>query len=223
MKRLTVVFLATLLSATLSYGQASSVPQAPAPIAHGAFPVNVIKTLDSSKLNQDDALEMETWGSFKLPDGTLVPKGSKMMGRVVGAKARSKGDQVSELTLAFNKLNILGGKVLALKGTVQAVYSPAEEPTGPNMATLGTSRGGSMHGSVVGGGGVSPGGTGLTNSKNGSDMQSSSSPQTVVDTKAEGVQGMRDLSLDNGVLTSKGKSVKLGSGMRLIVRADIFG
>ena len=45
----------------------------------------------------------------------------------------------------------------------------------------------------------------------------------MVDTKAEGVQGMHDLSLDKGVLTSKGKNVKLGSGIRLVVRADILG
>jgi hypothetical protein len=37
------------------------------------------------------------------------------------------------------------------------------------------------------------------------------------------VQGMHDLSLDKGVLTSKGKNVKLGSGVRMIVHVDIFG
>src|ERR1700686_3397478 len=129
MKRLMVVFLGTLFFATLGYGQDSSAPQAPASIAHGSFPVKVIKPLDSSKLKQDDTIEVETAGSFKLSDGTLVTKGSRMTGRVVSAKARSKGDPDSELTLAFNKLNIQGGKVLALQGTVQAVYPPAEEPT----------------------------------------------------------------------------------------------
>ena len=93
---------------------------------------------------------------------------------------------------------------------------------GPNMATMGTSAGGSVHGSTVGGGGVSPGGTGLTNTTSGSDTQSSNG-QAVVNVKAEGVQGMHDLSLDKGVLTSKGKNVKLGGGVRLVVRVDIFG
>lgn len=66
-----------------------------------------------------------------------------------------------------------------------------------------------MGGSLVGGGGVSPGGTGLSNTKNGSNTQSESSPQAVVDTRAKGVQGFHDLSLDKGVLASKGKNVKL--------------
>ncbi len=222
-QNLVAMFLSAMFFSTLGHGQDLSAPPTPATISHGAFPVKVIKALDSSKLKQDDSIELETCGSFRLADGTLVPKGSRMMGRVVSAKARSKGDPDSELTLAFNKLYILAGTELALKGTVQAVYPPADEPQGPNMSTMGTSQGGSMRGSIVGGGGVSPGGTGLTHSKNGSNTESETSPQMVVDTKARGVQGVNDLSLDKGVLTSKGKTVKLGSGLRLLVRVDIFG
>ena len=223
MNRFGIGFLSILFAASLCFGQAATPVQAAGAVAHGAFPVKTTKTLDSSKLKQDDAIEVETSGSFKLPDGTLVPKGSKLEGRVVTSKARSKGDSDSELTLAFNKLNIQGGKELAVKGAVQAVYPPADEPMGPNMSTAGTSAGGSAHGSAVGGGGVSPGGVGLTNTKSGADMESSSTSQAVMDMKATGVQGMHDLSLDNGVFTSKGKNVKLGNGVRMIVRVDILG
>ena len=44
-----------------------------------------------------------------------------------------------------------------------------------------------------------------------------------MDMKATGVQGMDNLQLDNGVLTSKGNNVKLGSGVRIILRVDILG
>jgi hypothetical protein len=87
---------------------------------------------------------------------------------------------------------------------------------------MGTSAGGSAHGNTVTGGGVSPGGVGLTDTKNGSNMQSSSTPQAGMDTKAKGVQGMHGLELDNGVLSSKGKNVKLDGGVRMIVHADIL-
>ncbi len=216
MNRLGIVVLVLLLAATICFGQAATPAPPSAVVGHGAFPVRTTKTLDSSKLKADDTIEVETVGSFKLPDGTVVPKGSKLEGRVVTAKARSKGDPDSELTLTFNRLSIQGGKQLSLKGAVQALYPPADEPMGPNMATMGTSQGGS-------GGGVSPGGVGLTDTKSGSDMQSSSTSHTVMDMKASGVQGMDNLQLDNGVLTSKGKNVKLGGGVRMIVRADILG
>jgi hypothetical protein len=223
MRRFGIAVLWILFVGVIGYGQTSSPAQTSAAIGHGAFPVKITKTLDSSKLKADDSIEVETAGSFKLADGTLVPKGSKLVGHVVASKARSKGDPDSELTLAFDKLNIQGGKQLSLKGTVQAVYPPAEELMGPNMATAGTSQGGSVGGSTVGGGGVSPGGVGLTNTRTGADTEASSTAQVVVDPKATGVQGMHDLSLNNGALTSKGKNVKLGSGVRIVVRAEILG
>lgn len=223
MKLSGIVMLGILLGSTLLYGQAASAPaQAGASVGHGSFPAKVTKTLDSSKLKQDDSIEIETAGTFKLPDGTLVPKGSRISGRVVDAKARSKGDPDSQLTLAFDKLNIAGGKQLSIKATVQALYPPAEEPMGPNMASAGTSQGGSAHGSTVGGGGVSSGGVGITNSNSGSNTESAAG-QSVMDMKYNGVQGMHDLSLDNGVLTSKGKNVKLGNGVRLVLSVEILG
>ncbi len=215
MKRLGIMFLGILLAATFCYGQATSSPEAPAATGHGAFPVKVIKTLDSSKLKEGDPVEVEMANSIKLPDGTVVPKGSKVIGHVTASKARSKGDPDSELTIAFEKLAVINGKELPLKGMVQAVFPPADEPMGPNMATAGTSAGGS-------GGGGGSAGVGITNTKSGSDMQSSSG-QIVMDTKAVGVRGMHDLQLENGVLSSKGKNVKLGGGVRMIVHADILG
>jgi hypothetical protein len=45
----------------------------------------------------------------------------------------------------------------------------------------------------------------------------------VVDTKATGVQGMHDLSLAGGVLTSNGKNVKLSGGVRMILSVEVLG
>jgi hypothetical protein len=225
MNRPGILVLSAVFAASFCYGQGSApspTQAAPTPIGHGAFPVKVIKTLDSSKLRRDDAVELETAGAFKLPDGTLVPKGSKLTCRVTAAKASSKGDPESQLTLTFYQLNIANGKQLSIKGTVQAVYPPADEPMGPNMSTAGTSAGGSAGGPGLGAASLS-GGVGLTNVKSGSDTQSTSRPQVVMDMKAKGVQGMDNLQLDNGVLTSKGKSVKLGAGVRMVVHVDIFG
>ena len=53
-------------------------------------------------------------------------------------------------------------------------------------------------------------------------MESSSSAP-VMNPKATGVQGLHDLSLENGVLTSKGKNVKLSGGVRIIVSGEILG
>lgn len=219
MRLCAAVSVNVLFAAALSFGQAVSTPSqaSPAAVGRGAFPVKVTKTLDSSKLKEDDSIEVETAGSFKLPDGTLVPKGSKLIGHVTAAKARSKGDSDSELTLAFDKLNILGGKQLPLRGMVRAIFPPAEEQAGPNMSTMGTSAGGSAGGAALGAASQA-GGVGITDTHN--DTPKS---QAVMDVKATGVQGMHDLQLENGVVTSKGKNVKLNGGVRMVVQADILG
>jgi hypothetical protein len=41
--------------------------------------------------------------------------------------------------------------------------------------------------------------------------------------QSSGMHGIRNLRLDNGVLSSKRKSVKLGGGVRMIVRVDVLG
>ena len=41
--------------------------------------------------------------------------------------------------------------------------------------------------------------------------------------KSAGVEGIDGLELKDGVLTSKGKNVKLGDGVRMIVRVEILG
>jgi hypothetical protein len=212
MKFFNPLFVGVMLIATLGFSQSPT--STPAPAAHGAFPVKVTKALDSSKLKEGDSVEVETSGSFKLADGTLVSKGSKLTGRVVAAKARSKGDTDSQLNIAFDKLNIVNGKQLSVKGTVQAVFPPVEEQE-PQMAGKATGAGGGGYGSSATVGTV-------TNSKVGSNTEAVSKPEPAYDPKSVGVQGVRDLDLNDGVLTSKGKNVKLGGGVRMIVRAEIL-
>jgi hypothetical protein len=214
MKRILTIILPGMVALAMFASQHAVAQDSPAKeIGHGAFPIKVTKTLDSSKLKAGDAITVETLGSFKLPDGTLVPKGSKLAGHVTASKARSKGDSDSELTIAFDKLDVENGKQLSIKGAVQAVF-PAQEEQAPNMA-------GKASGAAGGGYTAATVGT-VTNSKDGSNTEASGG-ERVMNTQSTGVQGIHDLQLENGMLTSKGKEVKLGSGVRMIVRAEILG
>jgi hypothetical protein len=223
MARISSVALVVLFAASLCFGRAAAQtsPQTAAPVllGHGAFPVKVTKALDSSKLKEGDAVELETSGSFKLPDGTLVPRGSKMLGHVTMAKARSKGDLQSQLVLSFDKLNVANGKQLAVKGAVQAVFPPADE-VDPGVPGSSSHQGGP--------GGGNPGAPPppeykpTTDIKTGIATEATSRAQPASDPKATGVHGFDNLSLEDGVLTSKGKNVKLGSGVQMIVRVDIL-
>ena len=231
MNRVAIVICSIVFAAAACYSQDSAQAPAQAPaIGHGSFPLKLSKTLDSSKLKEGEAVEAETSGSFKLADGTLVPKGSKVTGHVVLAQARSKGDAQSQLTVAFDKLSILKGKDLSLKGKIQAVYPPADEQD-PGMPTSTVAKGGVPMGGVGGGAnaGVSTS-TSATASPGYQPTQVSSGSSSsgghsepAADPKSVGVHDMGNLDLEDGVLRSKGKNVKLGSGVRLIVHVDILG
>ena len=217
MNRVSSVAVAVLLAGLVCFGQtASSGPTAaqavtPKAIGHGAFPVKVTKTLDSNKLREGDGIEVETAGSFKLADGTLVAKGSKLTGHVAASKARAKGDSESELTVVFDKLNVANGKPLVVKGSIQAVFAPPPDETNPAVAVSTMSK--------AGGPGYQP-----SDIKSGSNLEVSDTvAPPFMNPKSVGVQGIHDLQLSDGVLRSKGKQVKLGNGVRMIVHVDILG
>lgn len=181
-------------------------------LAHGSFPVRIIKALDSSKLNKGDSIEAETAGSFRLPDGRLIPKGSKIFGHVTIATARSKGDSKSELGIVFDRLDIRHGGQLRLRTMLQAVYPPTAEvdPGVMNGYTMSNE---------PGPGYVPP------DIQIGSNTRSTAKAPLDMDLKFVGVQGMRDLELKaGGVLgASEGTRVRLGPDVRLVVRAVILG
>ena len=204
----------------LCFGQGASAAPSGAAVGHGAFPVKVNKTLDSSKLKEGDAVEVETIGGFKLPDGTLVPKGSKLTGRVTTAKSRGKGDAESQLAVSFDKLNIASGKQLSVKGAIQAVFPPADE-VDPGVPSAPSHQGGAGLG-PTGGSVPPPDYKPTTDIKSGSDTSSENRGEAAMSPKSVGVHGIDNLQLDNGVLNSKGKQVKLGGGARMIVQADIM-
>jgi hypothetical protein len=229
MSRFRLLTLVLLLGASWCLGQDATTAAQVAPsaasakvVGHGSFPVIVKRAIDSSKLKEGDQVEVEVSGPFKLADGTLVPKGSKVAGHVTEAKSRSKGDAQSELAITFDKVSIMGGRQFSIKGMVQAVFPPADEAPEPLMAGAASAAAG---GGVTGGPGVGSATVGtVNNAKTGSNMDSSAKPQAGMNTQSVGVQGMRDLQLSpDGVLSSsKGKQVKLGQDVRMIVHVDIL-
>jgi hypothetical protein len=214
MNRIILVALVVLPAGFVCLGQvAGSAPNPQATTSkvtgHGAFTVKVEKTLDSSKLKEGDAVEVAIAEPFKLGDGTLVSKGTKLTGHVATSKARAIGDAESELTLVFDKLNLADARQLMVKGSVQAVFPPPDY-SNPTVAVSTMSK--------SGGPGYQP-----SDIKSGSNMEVTNNASPLPGPQTVGAQGMHGLELKDGVLSSKGKTVKLGGGVRIIVHVDIFG
>lgn len=170
--------------------------------SHGTFTVELTKPLDSKKLKQGDPVEAKLTGGITLPNGTQVARGTRLVGHVTAATARSKGGSESTLGIVFDKIARAPGEEVAFTGVVQAVApNPNEE--------------------------VSTGaGVGYTDLKQATTAQAASGqsrgPTPILNDQSQGVLGVKGMQLGpQGVITSSGKEVKLDAGTRILLNVTM--
>jgi hypothetical protein len=88
--------------------------------ASGFCTAELTKPLDSKRLKQGDEVEAKLTAGITTADGGTIPSGSKVIGHVTEAKARSKGDSESTLGIVFDKIERKGGGETPIKGAIQA-------------------------------------------------------------------------------------------------------
>src|SRR5579863_3481740 len=178
----------------------------------GSFPVVLVKSIDSKKLKESDTVVCETLGTLHAQNGILIPSGSKIIGHVTQAQARSKGDPQSSLAIVFDKIQVGKGEDLPINGVLQAL-APSLGDTGPQAgpATPGTTLGGS--GGNASGGNIAPPTSTMQLGGGGS--------RPILNSQSKGVLGFKNMEMDdNHVITSSGKEVKLDNGTQIMIRAE---
>jgi hypothetical protein len=193
------VLLANGFSGTL-IGQDNS-----ANAIRGAFPCALQKGLDSKKAKEGDPVVCQTTKALRTQDGNLIPSGTKIIGHITEAKARSKGDSESSLAMTFDKIELSKGNDVPIKGTVQAV-APS--------TNAGIDSGPTVEPGLHGGAAVSNAQTTLDMGKGGPHGAGPLS----TDSKGSSLKNV-DLG-DNSVLTCSGKELKLDNGTQLVVHAE---
>jgi hypothetical protein len=210
MKRLFMVLTFSLLAIAAGLGQSAPATQpdsgASGKSVHGVISVSLAKSIDSKKLKEGDEIPTKTLGTLRTSDGVTIPNGSMVIGHVTQATARSKGDPTAALGIAFDKIQVPGGKDMMIKGTLQAV-GPNPNESGPETGAAG---GNSLH---AGNGSTAAAGTGL-------GLQPGQGGGKMLDPHSTGVVGIKNLQLDNSVLTSTGKEVKLDQGSQMVVKIE---
>ena len=132
--------------ATASPNSSSMSPEAPtAPMS----PVNgeLVNKLDSKTAKNGDSVVVQTKTSVKTPDGTEIPKGSKLMGHVI-AVAPSQPGQNSQLALQFDRVELKGGKTMPVHSQIQSISPPGGAASASGSSATGS---GPMNGSPSGG------------------------------------------------------------------------
>jgi hypothetical protein len=125
---LTVATLLILGSSNFSMFGRSQTPDRPAPAATSsqtpAGPMLVAKlaeNLSSRTAKPGDTITAKIVKAAKLPDGTEIPKGSKLTGKVAGAKSKKDGDGNSLLIFRFDQIEPKGGAAIPMQGLVMAM------------------------------------------------------------------------------------------------------
>jgi hypothetical protein len=137
-------------------------------------PVNaeLVGKLDSKSAKAGDQVLLKTTESMKAADGTVIPKGTRLVGHVTSVSAHAKGSADSAMAIEFDRAELKGGQTMAIHSEIRSVTPPASAVMSNGMQSedgLGAPMGGGMSGGArgmasgggrAGGGGLLGGGAG---------------------------------------------------------------
>ena len=117
---LTIAALLAVLSAATGHAQNPDLQATPVLVA------KVAVNLSSRNAKVGDAFVAKTVRAMKLTDGTDIPKGSKLVGKVSAVQSKKEGNGNAALTFRIDQVEVKGGAAIPIKGAVVAI--------GPSMA-----------------------------------------------------------------------------------------
>jgi hypothetical protein len=204
-------------------------------------PINgeLVSKLDSKTAKIGDSVVVQTKASVKTADGTEIPKGSKLVGRVIGAQP-SAGGQNSQVALQFDHLELKGGQSLPIHSQIQSI-SPSsgssamgdgamsESPASPGMSGAnGSSRansvpqatGGDPAAATAGNGGPAAG-TIVARAGN-IAIRTTSVPGVLLANNAPGEQDPRMAQVSSILLGAK-QDIQLDGGTKMVLGVSTGG
>ncbi|HVU46981.1 MAG TPA: hypothetical protein VHD85_12680 [Terracidiphilus sp.] len=114
--------------------------------------------LDSKTAKVGEPVVLKTMGKMKTADGTVIPKGTRLLGHVTEVQAHDRAHAESELGLAFDRAELKNGQSFAIQSMIRSVGPSASALAAEQMASddaLDTPMGG---GAMSGGGRAAGGG-----------------------------------------------------------------
>ena len=127
------------------------------------------KSIDAKKAKPGDEVTAKLTQDVKSDGKVVLHKGSKLVGHVTEAQAKTKENSESKLGVVFDKAVLKGGQEMAFNGVIQAMAAPvqgslsaAADDGGSLGSGMGSGSGTAMGGGRVGGGHAPLGGTQLT-------------------------------------------------------------
>jgi hypothetical protein len=196
-------------------------------------PVNgeLVNKLDSKTAKTGDNVVVRTTASVKTADGTEIPKGSKLVGHVIGVQSSGAAEN-SQVALQFDHLELNGGQSLAVHSQIQSIAPPAgaastsgpaamNEPPADGSSSPGTNGANGGH-TASGAPGAAPAGNGgpaagTVVAKTGKiDIQTTSIPSVLLANNAPGQQDPR-MAMASSILLGAKREIQLDGGTQMVV------
>ena len=235
MNRNKVSFFAMFLLSTACLAQSSMNTQAASSVTSKAsvsvppgttVQVELIKAVDSHKAKAGDEVVAKVTQDVKSDDKVVLPKGSKVMGKVTQAQGRAKGQNESQLGLAFDSAILKDGTQVPISFAIQAVADSSAAMAQAALDAQSASTSISMSNNAPGGGMAGRPGLGSqAQGAPGADLHAGNAASTnhgeALTSSSQGTIGLPDFTLSSGTLiTSSTKNVRLERETRLVLRVN---
>jgi hypothetical protein len=188
--------------------------------------VELLKALDAHKAQPGDEVAAKITQDVKADDKVVLAKGSKIMGKVTKAQGRGKGQDESELGLAFDSAVLKDGTQVPVSLAIQAVANTSAAIAQAALEAQGGANAISMANNAPGGGmSGRPGLGSQAQGAPGGDLHAgnaaSSNSAGELTSDSQGVIGLPGLTLASGTLiTSSSKNIRLEKDTRFVLRVN---
>jgi hypothetical protein len=184
-------------------------PQKTGQVQAASVSAELTKGLDSKKAKVGDEVNAKTTDEAKLPDGTDLPKGTKLKGNVVDVKAKSKEENSSHMVISLNRAELKDGHEVPIRSAITSMTAPAANISAAMPA------GGAMAG-PIGGGAAAPGGSA---GGAGGSAGASAAPMPSSPTMGTGDMGASSQSTPGPMLKSANDRVPVGNKPKVMLSA----
>lgn len=201
--------------------------QKAAQVQAASVAAELTKGIDTKKAKVGDKVNAKTISDAKLPDGTAIPKGTKLVGNVVDVKSKSKEQNSSHLVLSLNRAILKDGHEMPIRAAVTSMTAPAlnassmDAPSGGGAMGGAPSAGGGEAGSASSGAAAAPSAPAMSSSGMNSPAQStpvemlkSAEDRVAVGNKPKVMLSAPTTPESAGVLDAQGENISLDSGTK---------
>jgi hypothetical protein len=225
--RNTVSFLAIVLLSTACLAQNSADTKASLSVPPGTtVQAELIKAVDAKKAKPGDEVVAKVTQEVKANDKVVLPRGSKIVGKVTQAQGRAKGQDESELGVAFDSVVLKDGTQVPLSFTIQAVANSSGAMAQAALDAQASSASISMSNNAPGGGMAGRPGLGSqAQGTAGADLHAGNAASTdsrgALTSTSQGIIGLPGLTLASGnLINSSSNTIRLEGQTRFVLRVN---